>query len=81
MYGNLKDNILNTTLFMQNISDVSYVCIDAMENLYVFGMYKFELFSFNWLNLILGYVQNVLGSILTVNKIYQKMIEYDETQT
>jgi len=81
MYGNVKDNILNTTLFMRNISDVGYVCVDAAENLYVWSMYKFELFSFNWLNVLLGYIQNILGNILTVNKIYQKMIVYDETQT
>ena len=44
-------------------------------------MYKFELFSFDWLNVILGYIQNGLGSILTINRIYQKIITYDETQT
>lgn len=70
MYGDLKDNILNTTLFMQNISSVGYVCVDALENIYVWSMYKFELFSFNYVNVVLGFVQNVLGNILTVNKIY-----------
>lgn len=79
MYGNLKDNILNTTLFMGNISDVSYVCIDALENLYVFSMYKFELFSYNNLNVLLGFIQNGLGSILTINRIYQKIMAYNET--
>ena len=54
MYGNLKDNILNTTLSMRNVSDVGYVCVDALENLYVYGMYKFELFSYDWLNVLLG---------------------------
>lgn len=41
MFGDLKNNVLNTTLFMRNISDVSYLCIDAAENLYVFSMFKF----------------------------------------
>lgn len=29
MYGDLKENVLNTTLFMKNISDTSYFCLDA----------------------------------------------------
>lgn len=37
MYGNAKENTLNTTLFARNVSDMSYICIDAMENLYVYS--------------------------------------------
>ena len=70
MYGDTKNNILNTTLFMRNISDVSYVCIDALENLYVFSMLKFELFGLDWINVLLGFIQNVLGSVLSINKMY-----------
>jgi hypothetical protein len=54
MYGNFKDNMLNTTLTLRNVSDVSYVCLDAAENLYVYAMYKFKLFSYDWTNLLLG---------------------------
>lgn len=56
MYGDVKNNVLNTTLFMRNISDVSYVCIDALENLYVFSMFKFELFGMDWINVLLGFI-------------------------
>jgi len=80
MYGDVKNNILNTTLFMRNISDVSYVCIDALENLYVFSMFKFELFGMDWINVMLGFIQNLLGSVLTINKIYQKVIEYPDEE-
>ena len=54
MYGDFKQNVLNSTLFLQNVSDVSYVCLDAIENLYVFAHYKFKLFGYDWTNLLLG---------------------------
>lgn len=71
MYGNTKENLLNTTLFLGNISYTSYVCIDAGENLYVFSMYKYDLFGRDNTNVLLGSLQNLLASILTINKIYQ----------
>jgi hypothetical protein len=79
MYGNFKDNMLNTTLFMRNFSDVSYLCLDTGENLYVYSMYKFKLFSFSWTNVLLGVLQNSLGRILTINKIYTNRIKVAES--
>ena len=76
MYGDTEQNILNTTLFLKNVSDVSYVCIDALENLYVFAMFKYDKFGQSNTNVILGFIQNLLGKVLTINKIYQKVIEY-----
>jgi hypothetical protein len=70
MYGNAKENTLNTTLFLGNVSNMFYVCIDAGENLYVYSMYKFDLFGRERTNVLLGGIQNLLGSILTINKIY-----------
>lgn len=78
MYANFKETFLNTTLYMQNISDVSYVCIDASENLYVYSMYKFKLFGYDWTNVLLGALQNMLGKILTVNRIYNRIMEFDK---
>ena len=75
MYGRFKDNILNTTLLMLNVSDVSYDCIDTGENLYVYTMYKFKLFGYSWTNILLGVLQNTLGRILTINKIYTNKIK------
>jgi hypothetical protein len=77
MYGNTKENTLNTTLFLGNISYMSYVCIDAGENLYVYSMYKYDLFGRDNTNVLLGAIQNLLGSILTINKIYQQVIDYN----
>jgi len=42
MYGDLEDIVLNSTLFLKNVSDVGYVCIDAGENLYAYSLYRFE---------------------------------------
>jgi len=82
MYGEVRENILNTTLFMRNVSDIMYVCLDAGENLYVFSQYKYDLFGRDNTNLLLGSLQNFLGSILTINKIYGKIMEhYEKNET
>ena len=78
MYGNAKQNTLNTTLFARNISDMSYICIDAMENLYVYNMYKYDLFGRDNTNVVLGALQNLLGNILTINSLYGEIREYSE---
>jgi hypothetical protein len=78
MYGNAKQNTLNTTLFARNVSDMNYVCIDAMENLYVYNMYKYDLFGRDNTNVILGALQNLLGNILTINSLYGGIREYAE---
>lgn len=70
MYGNAKENTLNTTMFLRNASDVAYNCLDAAENLYVYFMYKFKLFGYDWLNVLLGYLQNGLANVLNINRIY-----------
>lgn len=85
MYGDVKDNVLNTTLYLRNVSDVSYICLDSAENFYVYSMYKFKLFNYDWANLLLGVLQNSLGRVLTINKIYENKIapaeEKNDTQT
>ena len=42
LFGDTRDNTLNFTLFLQNVSLVSYSCIDATENLFVWSVYKYE---------------------------------------
>ena len=78
MYGNFKQNVLNTTLFLSNVSDVSYVCLDALENLYVYSQYKFKLFGFDWTNLLLGGLQNALKAIIPLTKIIPRIEEYEK---
>jgi len=57
---------------------MSYICIDAMENLYVYNMYKYDLFGRDNTNVILGALQNLLGNILTINSLYGEIREYSE---
>jgi hypothetical protein len=54
MYGTTKENTLNTTLFLGNVSNMNYDCIDAGENLYVYSMYKYDLFGRDNTNVLLG---------------------------
>jgi hypothetical protein len=78
MYGTMKDNILNSTLFIQNSSDTMYNCIDATENLYVFFVYKMKMFGYDWINVLLGWLQNALKQVFYISSIYGKIIEYDK---
>ena len=78
MYGTVKENTLNSTLFLRNVSDVSYVCLDAAENLYVYSMYKFKLFGYDWTNVLLGYLQNMLSNVIRISKINNKIQVADD---
>ena len=42
IYGNTTENVLNFTLYLQNVSDTSYTCIDAAKNYWVWTIYKTE---------------------------------------
>ena len=78
MYGNLKNNMLNSTLFLKNVSDLSYICLDAMENNYVFWVYKADSFGRDLTQITLGYMQNVLANVLLLNRKVQKAVEYND---
>jgi len=54
MYGDLKQNMLNTTLFLKNFTDLSYICLDAAENNYVFWVFKMDSFGRDWTQIALG---------------------------
>lgn len=60
---------------------MSYNCLDALENLYVYSQYKFELFGYDWTNLLLGALQNGLKSIIPITKITPKIEQYQEDPT
>lgn len=70
MFGNAKENTLNFTLFMKNVSDVSYSCIDAGENLFVWAMYRFEEFGYDTNKFMLAAFSNLLGEVITIQRIY-----------
>jgi len=56
MYGNAKNNVLNTTLFLKNVSDLNYICLDAAENNYVFWVYKIDSFGRSTTQILLGWL-------------------------
>lgn len=78
MYGSAKNNVLNTTLFLKNVSDLNYICLDAAENSYVFWVYKIDQFGRDTTQILLGWLQNVLGNVLTINKLVAKAVELNE---
>ena len=78
MFGSAKNNVLNTTLFLKNVSDLNYICLDAMENNYVFWVYKLDSFGRDTTQIILGWLQNVLGNVLSINKLVAKAVEFNE---
>lgn len=66
MFGDFRNNVLNTTLFMGNVSDAVVLCVDATENLFVWTNYKFETFGNSINNFFLSGIQNLLGKVLTI---------------
>ena len=70
MYGNSTENVLNFTLYLQNVSDTSYTCIDASKNFWVWGVYKYYSFGGDWTQFFLAGLQNLLGNVLTINRYY-----------
>lgn len=70
--------MLNTTLFLKNVSDLSYICLDAAENNYVFWVFKMDSFGRDFTQIMLGWLQNVLGNVLNINKLVSKAVEYSD---
>jgi hypothetical protein len=70
MYGNATENVLNFTLYMRNVSDTSYTCIDATKNFFVWTVYKYDSFGGDWTQFFLAGLQNLLGNVLTINRYY-----------
>ena len=44
-YDNITYAIFNTTLFIQNTSNVAWICLDSIENLHEYIQYKIEAFA------------------------------------
>ena len=78
MYGDTKNNMLNSTLFLKNVSDLSYICLDAAENNYVFWVYKMDTFGRDATQITLGALQNVLANVLRINNLVQNAVDYND---
>lgn len=72
--------MLNTTLFLKNVSDLNYICLDALENNYVFWVFKIDSFGRDFTQIMLGWLQNVLGNVLNINKLVSKAVEYSDAK-
>lgn len=55
-----------------------YVCLDGLENAYVFSVYKYEIFGYDNTNVVLGFIQNLLGNIITINRIFNQVVELSD---
>jgi hypothetical protein len=56
MYGNAKNNVLKHKVFLKNVSDLNYICLDAAENNYVFWVYKIDSFGRSTTQILLGWL-------------------------
>ena len=62
-YGDFVDETFNTTLFLQNTTEVAFTCTDAVENIYFFYDLKVEQFP-TFDDLFLGLLQSILGNAI-----------------
>ena len=44
-YGNAEQNFFNTTKLLKNISNTAFVCVDAVENFYIFSERRLSQFN------------------------------------
>ena len=71
-YGNFDDNLFNSTKFIANGTNAAMVCFDVLENFSIYAANKFELFP-NFTSFIMGFFQNLLGSVATLVNIYKNI--------
>ena len=68
---------MNSTLFVQNTTDVLYICTDTAENMYYFWLTKREQFP-SMSDFSLGFLQNLLSNGIRLKQINDKLIELQE---
>ena len=71
-YGTGFENTLNSTLFLQNTTDVLHICTDTMENIYYYYLFKQEQFP-TVSDLALGFLQNLLSNGMRLNAINSEL--------
>jgi len=54
-YGDFEESTFNTTLFLQNTTELAFTCTDALENIYYFYDLKTEQFP-TFDDLFLGFL-------------------------
>lgn len=78
-FGNGDENIFNSTIWLQNTTNMLFTCTDATENLYHFVLYKKTQFP-NWADFGLGFLQNLLANVMRLNTINKRLKELKEDE-
>ena len=78
-YGDFVDETFNTTLFLQNTTEVAFTCTDAVENIYFFYDLKVEQFP-TFDDLFLGLLQSILGNAIRLKQIQENISELGDQE-
>ena len=76
-YGDYQDKITNTTLFLQNTTDLLHTCTDVVENIYYYALFQAAKFN-SFVDWTLAFLQNLLGSAIRLTSISQLMVKLDK---
>lgn len=78
-YSDWKQATVNTTIIMRNTSVTLNYCTDTVEDGYIWYDTKLKAFgTFN--DLLLGFLQNLLGNAVRLNSISDKLKLLNDTQ-
>ncbi len=74
-YGDWKESIFNSTVFVKNSSYAVDYCTDAVHGFFLYGMQQKALHN-TTTSLLLSVLQNLLGNALEIDKISKQMKLY-----
>lgn len=78
-FGNGDENVFNTTMWLQNTTNMLSTCTDATQNIYYFVMWKKTQFP-TWLDFGLGFLQNLLANVMRLNTVNKRLKELKEDE-
>lgn len=73
-YASYNDAVTNTTLFLQNFTNLMITCSDTIMNLYYYGVREAERFA-SGTDWALGLLQSLLGGVLRITAITNDLVE------
>jgi len=79
-YAEWKQATVNTTIGLRNTSIVLYDCTDTVEDGYHWWIAKFSKFNNNTSDLLLGFIQNLLGNAVRLNALNDKIAALNDTE-
>ena len=69
-------SVFNTTkLISGSFADMVAQCYITGVEWYEWGLHKYNLFEGEENDLMAAFLQNILGNVMTVNKLYEKITE------